>query len=48
MRASAMPADELLVLAPVPDQVGDRDHEQPVLAAEALELGDPGHVVLSS
>ncbi len=40
------PADELLVLAPVPDEVGDRDHEQAVLLGEPLELRDPGHVGL--
>ena len=37
---------ELLVLAPVADEVGDRDHQQPVLVGEALQLGHPGHVRL--
>ena len=35
--------DELVVPAPVGDQVGDRDHLQVVLAAVALEVGDAGH-----
>ena len=35
--------DELVVAAPVGDQVGDRDHLQPVARAVALEVGDAGH-----
>ena len=44
--ACAKPADELLVLAPVTDEVGDRDEQQAVLVGEALELGRAGHVHL--
>src|SRR5918997_6144216 len=40
------PLDQLLGLAPVADEVGDRDEQQPVLLGEALELGHAGHVVL--
>ena len=39
-------ADELLVLAAVADEVGDRDHQQAVLVGEPLELGHAGHVGL--
>ena len=35
--------DELVVPAPVGDQVGDRDHLQPVPRAVALEVGDARH-----
>ena len=35
--------DEPVVLAPVGDQVGDRDHLQPVARAVALEVGDARH-----
>ena len=40
------PADELLVLAPVADEVGDRDEQQAVLVGEPFELGRAGHVHL--
>src|ERR687894_752721 len=40
------PLDQLLGLAPVADEVGDRDEQEPVLLGEALELGHAGHVVL--
>ena len=39
-------ADELLVLAPVADQVGDGDERQVVLLGEALQVGQPGHLGL--
>ncbi len=35
--------DELVVAAPVGDQVGDGDHLEPVLGAVALEVGHAGH-----
>ena len=35
--------DQLVVAAPVGDQVGDRDHLQPVLRAVALEVGHARH-----
>ena len=35
--------DELVVAAPVGDQVGDRDHLQPVLVAVGGEVGDARH-----
>ena len=38
--------DQLLLLAPVADHLGDRDHQQAVLLSEPLELGHPGHVHL--
>jgi hypothetical protein len=38
--------DELVVLAPVRDQVGDRDHLQPVAPAVALEVGDARHLAV--
>ena len=43
MRASATRRTSFSLLAPVADQVGDRDHQQAVLGAEALEVGHPGH-----
>ncbi len=36
-------ADQLLVLAPVADEVGDGDHQQAVLLGERDQIGDPGH-----
>ena len=35
--------DQLLGLAPVADELGDRDQQQVVLLAELDEVGDPGH-----
>ncbi len=40
------PAHQLLVLPAVADQVGDGDHEQPVLGGEATQLGLAGHAHL--
>ncbi len=37
---------ELLVLAPVADEIGDGDEQQPVLVGEALELRCASHVHL--
>ena len=38
--------DQLLVLAPVADEVGDGDQRQVVLLGEALEVGQAGHLRL--
>ena len=46
MRASAIAPHELLALAAVADEVGDRDQQQAVLVAELLELGQARHVAL--
>ena len=43
MRASATRRTSFSVLAPVADQVGDRDQQQAVLAANALEVGHARH-----
>ena len=45
-RRRADAAHQLLGPAAVADQVGDRDHQQPVAGAELLQLRAPGHVVL--
>ena len=37
------PADQLLAVTPVADQVGDRDELEAVLGGEPLELGEPRH-----
>ena len=37
------PLHQLLVLAAVADELGDRDEQQAVLVAELDEVGDPGH-----
>ena len=40
------PLDQLLALAPVPDQVGDGDERQAVGGGEPLQLGQAGHLAL--
>ena len=42
-RTRDLALDELLVPAPVLDQVGDRDHLQPVPLAVRHEVGHAGH-----
>ena len=37
------PLHQLLAAATMPNEVGDRDHEEPVLRGEHLELGEAGH-----